>query len=492
MNTHVAHPPGNGKGSVPYNGAGGGAPPLHNLRAEQALLGAVLFDNEAFHRIQNLDPGHFYDPAHGRIWTAIGKLIRAGALADGVTLRDFFAKDQGLAEIGGSNYLVTLHENAARLTSHARDYASVVMDLAGKRELLRLLREAEEQVLAPDTTVHDVIGTHEMALRRLNLGDQRTGKTLREAGAVLLAQLNDPTIGLRTGFTEIDARLGGLFPQELIIIAGRPAMGKTSLATNLAENLSDAGAYGHFASYEMSAESIAARRISAADWRERGDDFRQGAMPYAKMRRGGEEIDRERVARLKDALAERVFIDDCPAQTIPQLDASVRQTRRQFGRLDYIIVDYLQLMIGTTRSSNRVEVVTEISQGLKAMAKYYKVPVIALSQLSRANEARDDKRPQLSDLRESGSIEQDADVVLMVYREAYYLAREEPKIDQFRSTADKSANAAYEEAYAAWETQLRACERRMEVSTGKQRNGPVGTDVVLFIAQHDVAKDWPK
>lgn len=493
MSWDIAQQGGSGKGPFPNQStASPGLAQLYSLDAEQAVLGAILWDNEASEMVGALDAGAFYDPTHGRIWEEMQARLRAGRLVDAVTMREWAVASEALREIGGASYLLVLLQNAARLKTHVRDYTRVVRDLAGKRELMRLLGEAQDLILSGETSVYDVIGQHEMALRRLNFGDERTGKSLYEAGEALAAQLSMPDVGIKTGFTEIDKRLGSLFPQELIIIAGRPAMGKTSLATNLAENMARAGKCGHFASYEMSAESIAARRISAADWYERGDNFREGAMPYAKLRRGGEEIDRTRVDKLREALPRNVYVDDCPAQNIPQLDASVRATRRRYGRIDFVIVDYLQLMTGTTRSSNRVEVVTEISQGLKALAKYYKVPVIALSQLSRANEARDDKRPQLSDLRESGSIEQDADVVMMVYREAYYLSRDEPKPDQFRPSADKSAQTAFEEAYNAWEAQLRQCERRMEVSTAKQRNGPVGTDVVLFIDKHDVAKDWPK
>lgn len=496
MSSDIAHRGGPGKGSFPnqFTGYAGppGAPELHSIAAEQAILGAILWNNEASESIGALDPGAFYDPVHGVIWEAMQTRLRAGKLVDATTMREWAVGSQALKDIGGAGYLLVLLQNAARLQTHVRDYTRIVRDLAGKRELMRLLSDAQDQILSGEASVYDVIGTHEMALRRLNLGDERTGKSLYEAGEALALQLASPNNGIKTGFTELDKRLGGFFPQELIIIAGRPAMGKTSLATNLAENMSGAGHVGHFASYEMSAESIAARRVSAADWYERGDSFKDGPMQYATMRRGGDNVDRDRVDALRAKLPKNLYIDDCPAQNIPQLDASIRATRRRYGRIDYVIVDYLQLMTGTTRSSNRVEVVTEISQGLKALAKYYKVPVIALSQLSRANEARDDKRPQLSDLRESGSIEQDADVVMMVYREAYYLSRDEPKPDQFRPSADKSAQTAFEEAYNAWETQLRQCERRMEVSTGKQRNGPVGTDMVLFIDKHDVAKDWPK
>jgi replicative DNA helicase len=283
----------------------------------------------------------------------------------------------------------------------------------------------------------------------------------------------------------LDRRLGGFYKGGLFLVAGRPSMGKTALATNLARNMAAKGLKGHFASYEMGDEQIAARSLSAAS-HGAGDE----AFAYSDLRKGTAGIDRERLRRLAKTMPKTLIIEDHGAQTIGQLEASCRATARRLNGLDFVVVDYLQLMLPTIRGT-RNDQITEISQGLKAMAKRLRVPVVALSQLSRANEQREDKRPQLSDLRDSGSLEQDADVVLGVYREHYYAVRDEPRPENIKRDNERTADENFSLAYHAWEQRCLACARTLEVITLKQRNGPVGTDVFEFFDKYDVARDRP-
>ncbi|HVY83876.1 MAG TPA: replicative DNA helicase [Caulobacterales bacterium] len=460
----------------------------HNLDAEQALLGAILFDNETYNRISSrLEPKHFYDPVHGRIFAACAEMIAAGSLADGVTMRERFAKDNALKEIGGASYLLTLLESAAKLSVHAQEYAELIYDLALRRELIRVGAEISELAENPpdDAGAEDIIEEAERSLFALaESGASSSGfspfskalATSIEVAAAAYESKSDVS-GLATSFEDLDRMLGGLHGSDLIILAGRPSMGKTALATNIAFNIARArlnalrsddyenepnkGGVVAFFSLEMSAEQLATRLLSDA-----------AGIESDRIRRG--KIHKHEFEKLADEAANLqqlpLHIDETGAIAIAQLMARARRLQRTSG-LDLVVVDYLQLITSSSRKSDgRVQEVSEITQGLKALAKDLKVPVIALSQLSRQVENRDDKRPQLSDLRESGSIEQDADVVLFVYRESYYLERAEP-----RDGTDE---------HFAWQRQMDEVRNQAEVIIGKQRHGPIGKVKLFFDSRY--------
>ena len=452
----------------------------HNLEAEQGLLGAILFDNETFNRLSDrLRPHHFYDPVHGRIFEVCGMLISAGRLADGVTLREHFARDGALQEIGGATYLLTLLENAARMPVHAVEYAQIIYDLALRRELITIGEEiaesaknppdgedGEKQIEHAETKLFTLAETG-AADRGLNPFSTALATSIEMAAAAY--ETKSDVSGVTTGFVDMDRILGGLHPSDLIILAGRPSMGKSALAVNMAFRVAKSrmqaqaepgkkkpGVVAFFA-LEMSAEQVATRLIS---------DFT--GIESERIRRG--KIQKHEYEKLKDASAELqalpLHIDETGAISIAQLMARARRLHRMAG-LDLVVVDYLQLVTSAkARPEGRVQEVSEITQGLKALAKDLKVPVIALAQLSRQVESRDDKRPQLSDLRESGSIEQDADVVLFVYREAYYLERIEPK----EGTPE----------HLAWQSEVDRVRNQAEVIIGKQRHGPIGKVKLFF------------
>jgi replicative DNA helicase len=461
------------------------APP-HDLQAEQGLLGAILFDNEAMSRIgDRLKAHHFYDPVHGKIFAACAEMIAKGKLADGVTLRERFIRESALADIGGAGYLLTLHENAARMTAHARDYADVIYELAIRRDLIRVGNEIAHSALEPPKDV-DAQGQIEAAEGKLYaLAEQgATSRGFSAFSVALEASIESAAnafdngggvSGLPTGLIDLDKKLGGLHKSDLIILAGRPGMGKTSLATNIAYNVARArlawremhpqaeedekpeGGIVAFFSLEMSAEQLATRLLSDA-----------AEIEAYKIRTG--DIRKEEYARLTEKAAELqalpLHIDETGGLSIDALMARARRLQRTHG-LDLLIIDYLQLVTANQRrSEGRVQEVSEITQSLKALAKELRVPVIALSQLSRQVESRDNKRPQLSDLRESGSIEQDADIVLFVYREHYYEMMAKPDIEK------------NPDAHRDWVLRTGRIEREAEVIVSKQRHGATG-DVKL-------------
>lgn len=460
----------------------------HNLEAEQALLGAILFDNETYNRITPLlQDRHFFDPVHGRIFAACAELISAGDLADGVTLKERFAKDGGIKEIGGAVYLMKLMEAAAPLSAQAQSYAALIYDLALRRELIRVGNVISDLAENPpeDHDAKDIIEEAERTLFTLaesgtaNSGFSPFSRALTtsiEMAAAAYESKSDVS-GLATHFEDLDRMLGGLHSSDLVILAGRPSMGKTALATNIAFNIarqrlkvvrageldaaSDKGGVVAFFSLEMSAEQLATRLLSDA-----------AGIESDRIRRG--KISKQEYERLADEAVNLqqlpLHIDETGAIGIAQLQARARRLQRTVG-LNLIVVDYLQLVTSSSRKSDgRVQEVSEITQGLKALAKDLKVPVVALSQLSRQVETRDDKRPQLSDLRESGSIEQDADVVLFVYRESYYLERAEP-----REGTDE---------HIAWMRQLDEVRNQAEVIIGKQRHGPIGKVKLFFDSRY--------
>ncbi len=464
-------------------GLGDGPQLPHNIEAEQALLGALLNNNEVYDRIASvLNEQHFYDPVHQRIFQTATARIQKNALASPVTLKAFLQDDPGLAELGGPAYLARLSEAAITIFA-AKDYAQLIYDLAIRRSLMdigdEIARKASD--VRPDSEPREQIVEAEQRLYSLaEQGNAESGfqsflKAVTDAVNVANAayQRDGGLAGISTGLVDMDKKLGGLHPSDLLILAGRPSMGKTSLATNIAFNIAKAYRHGKrpdgtegavnggvvgFYSLEMSAEQLAARVLSEA-----------AEVPSEQIRRGDmtEEEFRRFVEAAKALEACPLFIDDTPALPISQLAARARRLKRQHG-LDVLIVDYLQLVRpASSRDQGRVNEVSEITQGLKAIAKELNIPVIALSQLSRQVEAREDKRPQLSDLRESGSIEQDADVVMFVFREEYYKEREKPGDHDL-------------EAMQKWQDEMSRLHGRAEVIIGKQRHGPIGTVDLAF------------
>ncbi|WP_371059894.1 replicative DNA helicase [Rhodosalinus sp. 5P4] len=470
----------------------------HSIEAEQQLLGAILTNNDVYDRVANLiGPQHFYEPVHARIFELAAARIAKNNLASPVTLKAFMEDDEGLKELGGPAYLARL-AGAAIAAFAVRDYAQLIYDLAVRRELIALGRDIAARAARVDVAEEprEQIVVAEQALYSLaEQGQAQSGfqsflSAVTDAVKVANAayQREGGLAGVSTGLADLDAKLGGLHKSDLLILAGRPSMGKTSLATNIAFNIArayrrgalsdgtegavDGGVVG-FYSLEMSAEQLAARVLSEA-----------AEVPSEQIRKGDmtEEEFRRFVEAAKALEACPLYIDDTPALPIAQLAARARRLKRTHG-LDVLIVDYLQLVRGTGRSENRVNEISEITQGLKAIAKELDIPVIALSQLSRQVESREDKRPQLSDLRESGSIEQDADVVMFVFREEYYKEREKPGDHDL-------------EAMARWQEEMERLHGRAEVVIGKQRHGPIGTVELAFDGRFtrfsNLAKPWQR
>lgn len=468
----------------------------HNIEAEQQLLGAILTNNDVYDRIAALVKAeHFFDPVHARIFEKASARIQKNALASPVTLKPFFEDDEGLKELGGPSYLVRL-AGAAISAFAARDYAQMIYDLAVRRELISLGRDISAKAAKVDlaSEPREQITEAEQALYKLGeqgvaeRGFQSFLKAAVEAVNTANAayQRGGGLSGISTGLVDLDKKLGGLHPSDLLILAGRPSMGKTSLATNIAFNIAkvykkgrthdgnegavEGGVVGFF-SLEMSAEQLAARILSEAS-----------EVPSEQIRRGSmEEHEFRRFVDAAKALEScPLYIDDTPALPISQVAARARRLKRTHG-LDCLVIDYLQLLKGSSsKGENRVQEVSEITQGLKAIAKELNIPVIALSQLSRTVESRDDKRPQLSDLRESGSIEQDADVVMFVYRDEYYHERLKPPEDDPR--------------FVEWLDKMNRVHGTAEVIIGKQRHGPIGTVELSFEGKFtrfgNLARDW--
>ncbi|MEI4485743.1 replicative DNA helicase [Frigidibacter sp. MR17.14] len=454
----------------------------HNIEAEQQLLGTLLTNNDVYDRVQNVvKADHFFEPVHRRIFEVCEARIRKNALASPVTIKGFLEEDEGLKTLGGPAYLARL-AGAAISAYAARDYAQMIYDLAVRRELIQLGRDISEKAsrVAVDNEPKEQIVQAEQRLYQLSeQGTAEKGfvsflKAVTEAvnSANAAYQRDGGLSGVSTGLIDLDKKLGGLHPSDLLILAGRPSMGKTSLATNIAFNIAKAykrgmrhdgvegavegGVVGFF-SLEMSAEQLAARVLSEAS-EVPSEQIRRGDMTEAEFRRF--------VEAAKTLQNCPLYIDDTPALPISQVAARCRRLKRTHG-LDVIFVDYLQLLRGTGKGDNRVQEIGEISMGLKAIAKELNIPVVALSQLSRTVESREDKRPQLSDLRESGSIEQDADVVMFVYRDEYYKEREKPGEDNL-------------EAMAKWQETMERVHGKAEVILGKQRHGPIGTVELSF------------
>ncbi len=455
----------------------------HNIEAEQALLGAILVNNEAYYRVSDfLEPTHFFEPIHQKVFQLSRDLIRAGKIATPITLKTFL---DGNVDIGGmtlSQYLARLAAEATTIIN-AEDYGRTIYDLSIRRALIIVGEDMVNVAYdAPvDFSPRDQIEDSERKLfelaetGRYDGGFQGFGQALTTAidMAANAFQRDGKLSGIATGLDDLDRMMGGLQKSDLIVLAGRPGMGKTALATNIAFNVANAWAGevradGHtvttnggivgFFSLEMSAEQLATRIIAE-----------QTEIPSNQIRRGA--INEAQFEKIKDYSIRlqnlKLYVDETGGLSIAQLAARARRLKRQRG-LDLIVVDYLQLLTGSSKrsSENRVQEITEITTRLKALAKELAVPVIALSQLSRQVESREDKRPQLSDLRESGSIEQDADVVMFVYREEYYLKNKEPRPGS--------------EEHFKWQSEMDAMMGKAEVIIGKQRHGPTGTVPLHF------------
>jgi replicative DNA helicase len=455
-----------------------------NVEAEAALLGALMIDNRLVEDIQlKLRPDHFFEPLHGRIYDGILKLTDSNRIANPVTLKPLFEADEGMKEVGGPAYLAQLTGSGAAVIG-ARDFAAQIYDLALLRALVGVGRELVEGAL---DTSEDVAPLAQIERAETELykvaeegGAEGKAKSFGEATKEAL-QLAEKALnsgghlsGFTTGLDSLNAKIGGLHKSDLVIVAGRPGMGKSSLATNIAfsaakrmlqdkedgiEPAQSAGTPVALFSLEMSADQLATRILAE-----------QSGISSENLRMG--RISQQEFRSLARAAAELqslpLYIDDTPGLTIAALRARARRLKRQKG-IGMVIVDYLQLLQGTGKGSagdNRVQEISEISRGLKQLAKELDVPVMALSQLSRAVEQREDKRPQLSDLRESGSIEQDADIVLFIYREDYYLAARQPGDDH--------------PDFQQWQEEMQRVYGLAEILVAKQRHGSTGKVRVRF------------
>ncbi|MBM7850057.1 replicative DNA helicase [Methylopila capsulata] len=456
-----------------------------NVEAEQALLGALLVNNDAFWRVSDfLEPGHFHEGLHQRIYEIVTSLVRAGKSATPVTIKTFLPQDLDLGGMTTPQYLARLAAEATTVIN-AEDYGRSIYDLAIRRSLIGIGEELVNEAFdaGVDATPRDQIEQAERRLfalaetGRYDGGFQPFAQALATAVDMAAAayKRDGGLSGVATGLTDLDRLMGGLQASDLIILAGRPAMGKTSLVTNIAYNVASAyqgelqpdgrmktingGVVGFF-SLEMSAEQLATRIIAE-----------QASISSSKIRRG--DILESDFFKLTEAVAEMqrvpLFIDETGGLSIAQLAARARRLKRSKG-LDLMVVDYLQLLSGSAKKGdNRVQEMTEITTGMKALAKELNVPIIALSQLSRQVESREDKRPQLSDLRESGSIEQDADVVLFVFREEYYVKNKKPR----EGTPE----------FDQWMAEMENVAGKAEVIIGKQRHGPTGSVLLQFEAE---------
>ena len=440
-----------------------------NLEAEQALLASLLTDNKTYEKVSDfLRRNHFYDDINSKIYDGISKLIENSQLADPLTLKNYFIQKNELDLIGGDNYLIELAKNSTVL-SNVGEYGKLVYDLFQRREVIKIsdniINEAHSFDL--ETNASEIIEKAESELFNLSSTGE-TGKDLQNFSTSLAQAINSAELaykreghlsGIATGFTDLDQLLGGLHKTDLIILAGRPSMGKTALATNIAFKIANINSFEDkdkknvigFFSLEMSSEQLATR-ILAEDTSISSEKIRRGEM---------NSNDFQKIIKSSQKLGEiSLFIDDSPNLSIAALRTRARRLKRKHN-LDIIVIDYLQLLRPTReRFDNRVLEIAEITRNLKALAKELNIPVLCLSQLSRQVEQRDDKRPQLADLRESGAIEQDADVVMFIYREEYYLERKEPTPGS--------------EDYQKWQEKMAKIHNVSEVIVAKQRHGPIG------------------
>ena len=442
----------------------------NNIEAEQSVIGSILVSNEIFDEINMIITNkNFFDPMHQKIFIAIEKLIFSGMLANPITLKNYFENEKD--EINVPDYLVKITKFSTS-SRQAIEYSKLIYDLFVKRELIKISENVIDSAKLNDLDKdgQSIIESFEKSLfdlaekgsfsSSLVKFDEAMKMTIEMASS---AYKNDEgLVGVPTGLTDLDDRLGGLHKSDLIIIAGRPSMGKTALATNIAFNaakkIQDDGRKSTIAffSLEMSSEQLSTR-ILAEQSRIKSNDIRRGRISE-------EQFDKF-IETSKNISELPLYIDETPAISIAALSNRARRIKRLYG-LDMVVVDYIQLMRATNFREGRVQEISEITQGLKALAKELSVPVLALSQLSRAVESRDDKKPLLSDLRESGSIEQDADVVMFVFRESYYLKNKEPR----PATVE----------HAEWQAKMNEISHLAELLILKQRHGPTGTIMLEF------------
>ncbi len=474
-------------------GESGYRAPPHNFEAEMALLGAILTNNRSYDRVSEfLRPEHFADSRHGQIYEAAGRLIDHGQIADPVILKNYFEQDGSLDDIGGTDYLSRLAASVVTIIN-AEDYGRTIHDRHLRRELIDLGGEVVNRAYEVDlkTSALDQIEIAEDGLYQLATRGQYEGGFIGFSSAltsaVKMAEIaykrDSHVAGVSTGLRDLDSKLGGLHPSDLVILAGRPSMGKTALATNIAFNAarskrsplageedSEQRNVVAFFSLEMSSEELATRLLS-----------QEAHVPSHQIRRGDiRDEDFVNFASVSQEISQTpLFIDDTPALSVSTLRTRARRLKRQQKSLGLIVVDYIQLLRASinARPENRVQEISDITRALKALAKELEVPVLALSQLSRAVEHRDDKRPQLADLRESGSIEQDSDVVMFIYREQYYHERAEPQ-----QKPDQSDDDFYEK-HTKWREQGEEIHNKAEVFIGKQRHGPIGKVELAFEAK---------
>ena len=452
----------------------------NNIEAERSVIGSILLSNEIFDDINIfINSKNFYDPMHQKIYSAIEKLIYSGMLANPITLKNYFENEKD--ELNVPEYLVKITKFSTS-SRQAIEYSKLIYDLFVKRELIKISENIIDIAKLNDLD-HDgqtIIENFEKSLFDLaekgsfNSSivkfDEAMKMTIEMASSAYKNE--EGIVGVPSGLTDLDDRLGGMHKSDLIIIAGRPSMGKTALATNIAfhaaKKIQDDGRKSSvaFFSLEMSSEQLSTR-ILAEQSRIKSNDIRRGRISE-------EQFDKF-IETSKNIAELPLYIDETPAISIAAMSNRARRIKRLFG-LDLIVVDYIQLMQGTTfNKDGRVQEISQITQGLKAVAKELSVPVLALSQLSRAVEQRDNHKPQLSDLRESGSIEQDADVVMFVYREAYYLERKEPR----PATVE----------HAEWQAKMSEVSNLAEIMISKQRHGPTGNIMLEFEAMFTKFKD---
>jgi len=452
----------------------------NNIEAEQAVIGSILITNEIFDEINTIiSSANFYDPMHQKIFSAIENLIYKGMLANPITLKNYFENEKD--EINVPEYLVKVTKFSTSIRQ-AIEYSRIIYDMFVRRELIKISEQTIDTAKLNDLNVsgQNIIENSEKLLfdlaekgsfnTSLMKFDEAMKQTIEMASAAFKNE--EGIVGVPTGLRDLDDRLGGLHQSDLIIIAGRPSMGKTALATNIAFNaakkLQENAKKSSIAffSLEMSSEQLSTR-ILAEQSRIKSNDIRRGRI-------SDEQFDKF-IETSKDISELPLYIDETPAISIAAMSNRARRIKRLWG-LDMIVVDYIQLMKGTFNNKDgRVQEISEITQGLKAIAKELSIPVVALSQLSRAVEQRDDKKPQLSDLRESGSIEQDADVVMFVYRESYYLKAKEPR----PATVE----------HAEWQAKMNEVSHLAELIIGKQRHGPTGNITLEFEEMFTKFKD---
>ena len=452
----------------------------NNIEAEQAVIGSILVSNDIFDEISTIISSiNFYDPMHQKIFEAIESLVYKGMLANPITLKNYFEDEKD--DLNVPEYLVKITKFSTSVRQ-AIEYSKIIYDMFVRRELIKISEQTIDSAKLNelDTNGQTIIENSERLLfdlaekgsfnSSLVKFDEAMKQTIEMASAAYKNE--EGIVGVPTGLRDLDDKLGGLHQSDLIIIAGRPSMGKTSLATNIAFNaaqkLQDTGKKSSIAffSLEMSSEQLSTRIISEQA-RISSNDIRRGRI-------SDEQFDKF-LETSKNIAELPLYIDETPAISIAAMSNRARRIKRLFG-LDMIVVDYIQLMRGTTYNKDgRVQEISQITQGLKAIAKELSIPVVALSQLSRQVEQRDDHKPQLADLRESGSIEQDADVVMFVYREGYYLQRKEPR----EATVE----------HAEWQAKMNEVAHLAQIIIGKQRHGPIGNITLEFEERFTKFKD---